>query len=128
MRERLVIPESRALQHKPSPRLADSTPALPLVAMTSNPSRGVKIAFKTQFLLAGNHVGILGVHVFRGWRNLLLTECSVQLRRVRKVDVVSAETSGVSIALEYSGEAVRQKRLGRGKIVYIGLPRVLLGR
>jgi hypothetical protein len=96
--------------------------------MTSNPSRGVKIAFKTQFLLAGNHVGILGVHVFRGWRNLLLTECSVQLRRVRKVDVVSVETSGVSIALEYSGEAVRQKRLGRGESVYIGLPRVLLGR
>lgn len=127
VRERLVIPEGRVLQHEPSSRLADSTPALSLVAVTSNPSRGVKVAFKSQLLLAGDHIGILGVHVLRRWRDLLFSESRVQLRRVRKVGVVTVEASGISVALKHSEKTVRQKWLRRGEMVDVGLPRLLLG-
>jgi hypothetical protein len=127
VRERLVIPEGRVLQHEPSSRLADSTPALSLVAVTSNPSRGVKVALKSQLLLAGNHVGILRVHVLGRWRNLLFSESGVQLRRVRKVGVVPVEASGISVALEHSEKAVRQKWLRWGEMADVGLPGLLLG-
>lgn len=47
MRERLVVPEGRVLQNEPPAGLADSTPSLSLVTVSSYPSRGVKVAFKS---------------------------------------------------------------------------------
>jgi hypothetical protein len=107
VRERLVVPKGRVLQHKPPSGLANSTPALSLVAMASYPSRGVEIAFKSQFLLAGNHVGVLRIHVLRRRRDLLLLESSVQIRRVGKISVVAVQASGVTVALEHSEKAMR---------------------
>lgn len=127
MRKRLVVPKGRVLQHEPPSGLADSTPSLALIAVSPDPSRGVKVAFKSQFLLAGDHVGILGVHVLSGRRNLLLVESSVQIRRVREIGVVTAKAAGITVALKHPEKAMRQKRLGRGIVVDVGLPLLLLG-
>jgi hypothetical protein len=94
--------------------------------MSPHPSRGVKVAFKSQFLLAGNHVGVLGVHVLRRGRNLLLLESGVQIRRVREVSVVTVKAAGVTVTLKHPEKTMRQKRLRRGEMADIGLPLLLL--
>src|SRR5690349_4272766 len=64
--ERLVVPVGRVFQDQPSSGLADSTPALSLVAMSADPSGGIQVSFESKVLFSRCHVRIGGVHVFLG--------------------------------------------------------------
>lgn len=102
VRERLVVPESRVLQHQPSPRLANATPSLSLVAVSPNPARGVQVVFKSQLLLIGHHLGIRRIHVLGWWGCLLFLKAAKQVRGVREICVEAGQGVRLAVALENS--------------------------
>lgn len=72
VREALVVPKRRVLQHEPSAGLADAAPSFALVAVTTHPLGSVQVAIKAKFLLMRDKVRVRWVHVLRGRRDLLL--------------------------------------------------------
>lgn len=108
--EAFVVPEGRVLEHQPAPGLADTTPPFTLVAMATDPSGCVEVTFEPELLLVRNQVRVLGVHILRGRRDLLLVERGVQIRWVREVSVVAVERVGVSVALEHPEQTMRKQR------------------
>jgi hypothetical protein len=109
VREALVVPESRVLEHQPPTRLANTTPAFPLVAVSSHPPGRVQVALESELLLMGNEVLVGGVHVLGWWGNLFFVQRGVQVRRVREVGVVAVERVRIGIALKHPEEAVRKE-------------------
>lgn len=104
--ERLVVPVGRVLEDQPSSGLADTAPALALVAMSTDPPRGIQVALESQVLLSGHHVGVGGVHVFLGRGFLLLVESTEQVRGLGQLSEAAVEGMSVSVALEHSEETV----------------------
>lgn len=82
MRERFVVPKGRVLEDEPAARLANATPSLSLVAMSTDPTRRVKVAFETEILLTRGHLRVLGVHILGRRRDLLLAQGAKQVGRV----------------------------------------------
>lgn len=69
MSRNLMAPESPTFgMLKPPSTLAKATPSLEFLLRVSLPARGIKVAVKSQFLLAASQVGIHWVHVL--WRRL----------------------------------------------------------
>lgn len=89
VREGLVVPVRRVLEHQPSPRLADSAPALAFVAVSADPPGGVQVAFKPQVLLTGGHFGVGWIHVLLWGRGLFFAQTAKQVRRVRQLGVAA---------------------------------------
>src|SRR5689334_21720568 len=58
MSEAFIVPESRVLEHEPTTRLAETTPALSLVAMTTHPTWGVKVPLESQILFVWNEITV----------------------------------------------------------------------
>lgn len=88
VREALVVPEGRVLEHEPTARLADAAPALTLVAVSSHPLWRVQVALKPELLLVRNHVRVGRIHVLGRWGLLLHMQRRIQVGRVRQVRVV----------------------------------------
>ena len=53
VRETLIVPESRVLEHEPTPGLTESTPAFALIAVSAHPLRRIEIAVEAQILFVG---------------------------------------------------------------------------
>lgn len=79
VREALVVPKSRILQHEPSTRFADPTPTFSFVPLATNPSWSVKIVLKPSLLLSWDHRRILGVHVPFWWTGRFLFQLSYEI-------------------------------------------------
>ena len=56
--ERFIIPKRTVLQHKPTSRLAKTTPPFTLVAMSTHPSWRIQVAIESKVLLVRHEVWI----------------------------------------------------------------------
>ena len=65
--EGLVIPESRVLENQPATGLANPTPPLALVAMTTYPTWGVQVAIKAKILFVRDKIRVRRIHVLFRW-------------------------------------------------------------
>jgi hypothetical protein len=99
MSKRLVVPESTVFQHKPSSRLADTTPSFTLVAMSSYPAWSVQVSWEAKFLFVWNHVRIFWVHVLWWWLKLILAQGAIEIWWIREVGVVRMQGMWIGVAL-----------------------------
>lgn len=124
MRETLVIPESRVLQHKPTTRLADPAPAFALISMATHPSGRVQVAFEPQLLFMRNKILVGRIHILRRRWDLFFVEGGIQIRGIRKICVVPVERMWISIALEHAEQAMGEQRRRLVVMVHIWMEAV----
>lgn len=105
--ERLVVPESRVLENQPATGLANPTPPLALVAMTTYPAWGVQVAIKAKILFVWDKIRVRRIHVLFRRCELRLLKRSEEIGRVREICVpIRLLVNCFRITLKHSEESV----------------------